>query len=214
MGNVFGKNKPQSKCPCALNTSTQHCCKNQCFNEIKNAHKMRDLLYLRWMITKRHEKVLISSLKKYNCEYISNIIISFLPTYENSKLLGIKALRDEDDNETNTIYHAYFHANVSSLYNEGKPPCSIWLNSLLETSNYWNLKLNSMKIPTIRITVLGDGGVGKSALTIRYVTNNFLEEYDPTIEDSYRRILELNPNDKDIDAYKVINSSPLSTDIN
>ena len=31
----------------------------------------------------------------------------------------------------------------------------------------------------------GIGGVGKSALTIRYVTNNFLEEYDPTIEDSY-----------------------------
>merc|ERR1711997_787729 len=28
---------------------------------------------------------------------------------------------------------------------------------------------------------------GKSALTIRLVTNNFLEEYDPTIEDSYRK---------------------------
>jgi GTPase SAR1 family protein len=29
--------------------------------------------------------------------------------------------------------------------------------------------------------VLGGGGVGKSALTIRLVTDNFLEEYDPTI---------------------------------
>lgn len=29
--------------------------------------------------------------------------------------------------------------------------------------------------------VLGGGGVGKSALTIRLVTNNFLDEYDPTI---------------------------------
>jgi len=35
--------------------------------------------------------------------------------------------------------------------------------------------------------VLGGGGVGKSALTIRLVTDNFLEEYDPTIEDSYRK---------------------------
>jgi len=35
--------------------------------------------------------------------------------------------------------------------------------------------------------VLGTGGVGKSALTIRLVTDNFLDEYDPTIEDSYRK---------------------------
>lgn len=32
-----------------------------------------------------------------------------------------------------------------------------------------------------KIVVLGGGGVGKSALTIRLVTNNFLDEYDPTI---------------------------------
>lgn len=32
-----------------------------------------------------------------------------------------------------------------------------------------------------KIVVLGNGGVGKSALTIRLVTDNFLEEYDPTI---------------------------------
>eukprot|EP01084_Bolivina_argentea_P061373 112152_1 len=43
------------------------------------------------------------------------------------------------------------------------------------------------RIPEFKIVVLGSGGVGKSALTIRLVTNNFLEEYDPTIEDSYRK---------------------------
>ncbi len=46
-------------------------------------------------------------------------------------LLATKALRFEDDKETNTVYHAYFHANIS-LYNNGKPPCSIWVNSVLE----------------------------------------------------------------------------------
>merc|ERR1712217_851462 len=39
--------------------------------------------------------------------------------------------------------------------------------------------------------VLGGGGVGKSALTIRLVTDNFLDEYDPTIEDSYRKQVEI-----------------------
>jgi GTPase SAR1 family protein len=41
-----------------------------------------------------------------------------------------------------------------------------------------------------KIVVLGAGGVGKSALTIRLVTDNYLEEgYDPTIEgtDTSRR---------------------------
>jgi len=40
-----------------------------------------------------------------------------------------------------------------------------------------------------RITVFGCGGVGKSALTIRFIIDDFLEEYDPTIEDSYRKEL-------------------------
>ena len=38
-----------------------------------------------------------------------------------------------------------------------------------------------------KIVVIGGGGVGKSALTISFVQNHFIEEYDPTIEDSYRK---------------------------
>ena len=35
--------------------------------------------------------------------------------------------------------------------------------------------------------VVGSGGVGKSALTIQFIQSHFVEEYDPTIEDSYRK---------------------------
>ncbi len=38
-----------------------------------------------------------------------------------------------------------------------------------------------------KIVVLGAGGVGKSALTVQFVQNMFIESYDPTIEDSYRK---------------------------
>lgn len=37
------------------------------------------------------------------------------------------------------------------------------------------------------VVVLGAGGVGKSALTARYVKNEFRENYDPTIEENYTR---------------------------
>uniref|UniRef100_A0A8C6FAJ3 Small monomeric GTPase n=1 Tax=Monodon monoceros TaxID=40151 RepID=A0A8C6FAJ3_MONMO len=41
------------------------------------------------------------------------------------------------------------------------------------------------------LVVLGSGGVGKSALTVQFVQGIFVEEYDPTIEDSYRKQVEV-----------------------
>ncbi|KAI9636300.1 P-loop containing nucleoside triphosphate hydrolase protein [Dioszegia hungarica] len=38
-----------------------------------------------------------------------------------------------------------------------------------------------------KITVLGDGGVGKTALTVQFTMSSFVEAYDPTIEDCYRK---------------------------
>jgi len=42
-----------------------------------------------------------------------------------------------------------------------------------------------------KIVVLGDGGVGKSCVTIQFTQNHFVREYDPTIENSYRKQITL-----------------------
>ncbi|CAO3659101.1 unnamed protein product [Rhizopus stolonifer] len=38
-----------------------------------------------------------------------------------------------------------------------------------------------------RLLLIGEGGVGKSALTIQFIHSHFVDVYDPTIEDSYRK---------------------------
>ncbi|ANZ75963.1 BA75_02242T0 [Komagataella pastoris] len=48
-----------------------------------------------------------------------------------------------------------------------------------------------------KIVVLGSGGVGKSCLTVQFVQGIYVETYDPTIEDSYRKQIEID--DKVID---------------
>ncbi|KAI5945608.1 GTPase KRas [Manis javanica] len=44
-----------------------------------------------------------------------------------------------------------------------------------------------LKMTEYKLVVVGAGGVGKSALTIQLIQNHFVDEYDPTIEDSYRK---------------------------
>ena len=43
----------------------------------------------------------------------------------------------------------------------------------------------------VKVVVLGSGGVGKSAITVQFVQGIFVEKYDPTIEDSYRKLVEV-----------------------
>eukprot|EP01101_Sappina_pedata_P005575 TRINITY_DN2581_c0_g1_i1.p1 TRINITY_DN2581_c0_g1~~TRINITY_DN2581_c0_g1_i1.p1 ORF type:complete len:193 (+),score=69.52 TRINITY_DN2581_c0_g1_i1:150-728(+) len=42
-----------------------------------------------------------------------------------------------------------------------------------------------------KIIVVGAGGAGKSALTQMFMYGNFVEEYDPTTADSYRKIISV-----------------------
>merc|ERR1719411_1847874 len=37
------------------------------------------------------------------------------------------------------------------------------------------------------VCMLGAGAVGKSALTLQYIQGQFVPDYDPTIEDAYRK---------------------------
>lgn len=47
------------------------------------------------------------------------------------------------------------------------------------------------KASSYKLVILGGGAVGKSAITVRLVSNHFVQIYDPTIEDSYKTSLNV-----------------------
>ena len=69
----------------------------------------------------------------------------------------------------------------------------------MNLSSWYFLEKGYRTVPFLRCkmteykqVVVGAGGVGKSALTIQLIQNHFVDEYDPTIEDSYRKQVDLN----------------------
>eukprot|EP01083_Nonionella_stella_P030026 82447_1 len=50
-----------------------------------------------------------------------------------------------------------------------------------------------------KITILGAGAVGKSAITVRMVANEFQQEYDPTIEANYTCTIQVDGKNETLD---------------
>lgn len=54
---------------------------------------------------------------------------------------------------------------------------------------------------TYRVVLVGVGGVGKSCLTIQFISDKFVEDYDPTLEDSYRKQLTVDDEEVLLDIF-------------
>ena len=60
------------------------------------------------------------------------------------------------------------------------------LNTTITTATPTIVSAGGSRAPIpISITICGDGGCGKSSITLRLVKSQWVAEYDPTIEDSY-----------------------------
>eukprot|EP01084_Bolivina_argentea_P131543 232169_1 len=82
-------------------------------------------------------------------------------------------------------YKLYYHNAISGFYIKGKPPCKRWLHQI-----------------NIKICLLGLAVCGKTAFVNRWMDNVFTNIYEPTIDDSYKKTITINPNDDDKDKYE------------
>ncbi|KZT06043.1 ras-domain-containing protein [Laetiporus sulphureus 93-53] len=72
--------------------------------------------------------------------------------------------------------------NACCLFTSVAPPSCVY-----SSSSGFAAMSRAQFLREYKMVVVGDGGVGKSALTIQFIQNQFMTEYDPTIEDSYRK---------------------------
>lgn len=80
-------------------------------------------------------------------------------------------------------YRAQIWVEQTSLYS------TFIYTSIYISKQSYNEKGKKMR--EFKVVVLGSGGVGKSALTVQFVSGCFIEKYDPTIEDFYRKEIEV-----------------------
>ena len=142
----------------------------------KNCDLIHETRTVGWFLSEKHEKVLKTFLSKSGLNDILFILKKYLAT-EKSSSVG-----------------EYHHYARMKLYKKSE----IWKNKYQKTCTVENQE-NESKILffvcktwfserlgekpfEISVTMLGDGGVGKSALVIRGITSKFDDEYDPTIE--------------------------------
>jgi len=52
-----------------------------------------------------------------------------------------------------------------------------------------------------RVVLVGEGGVGKSCLTIQFINERFVEEYDPTMDETYRKQVTVDSEECLLDIY-------------
>jgi GTPase KRas protein len=65
------------------------------------------------------------------------------------------------------------------------------------------------KPESVTVVVVGDASVGKSSSTLRYIKDYFIQEYDPTIEDSYRKVVTIDGKPYEFGTSNISNSNQL-----
>ena len=119
-----------------------------------------------WLWTQSHKASVQSAVSAYALDFppvLMDTILSFLNT----------VLAD--------AYRLYCHGAVNAFINNGGQLCPDWCQHAL-----LHLSGGAWAQRDLKLAVFGEAGAGKTSLVLRWVSDRF-EQWDPTIEDTYRK---------------------------
>ncbi|KAL9656483.1 hypothetical protein ABK040_005247 [Willaertia magna] len=89
-----------------------------------------------------------------------------------------------------------FNKNYKKLYSILNHYYQLQLNNFYKEKNF-----NSNYDCEIKIGLYGDNFVGKSTIVMQFIENRFIKEIDPTLEDSYRKLVTINSKNCFLEVY-------------
>ncbi|KRY78806.1 Ras-related protein Ral-A, partial [Trichinella pseudospiralis] len=91
------------------------------------------------------------------------------------------------------------HCSSTSAAGDHKQQQTLVVTWTTMTSSASGKKTPAQQLPVHKVIMVGSGGVGKSALTLQFMYDEFVEEYEPTKADSYRKRIVLDGEECQID---------------
>ena len=176
---------------CSTNSEDRHDCDETCFGTkiSKQQHLCRwfPSRPFKWEYTNDHSISLKSTLNKdQQLNEIGQDVINIIEEYIISMVIA-----EKDKKISYKRIHSTIYDETDSIFKN----CKICNDYLMESGYHYDPKAVSQRErrengeKDLKIVVLGQDGVGKSTLCRRIVCDNFYEEYDPGIEDSYRKVV-------------------------
>eukprot|EP01084_Bolivina_argentea_P053776 98669_1 len=114
---------------------------------------------------------------------------------QNYNLIAIRKIIVEYICYSTSNYKAYIHLSVTPLNDEYFIPKN------------WFMK-------GIPIVVMGNSACGKTSIINRFISNSWIEELDPTIEDAFQKQIALNVKQIEYDKYEACNRNYHNDDMN
>eukprot|EP01084_Bolivina_argentea_P257287 433440_1 len=159
----------------------KHNCLKDCFNNQLNKFILQCIPPV-WSLTDEHIQILKHTFKFPND--VIEIILLYLP----QKNVFIQTKSNPDFMAViRCIDNSYIDIITQKQYKSPYPFCKDY--PILPEYNQYRTLSDGERC--IHIGMFGQGGVGKTALTDRYVKGEFINEYDPGIEDLYVKYVQL-----------------------
>lgn len=110
----------------------------------------------------------------------------------------VRRLRKQLTNSSRDI-RRYARSKLGHVFGTSRNTSQQTNHRTLDGKDTGVVQQTSPTVPLFKVIMVGSGGVGKSALTLQFMYDEFVENYEPTKADSYRKKILLDCKEVQVD---------------